>query len=127
MRGVIRNLFSSRAKAYDQLQPLRIEMYEFYHQLALDFLPFALEGQFRLLELGCGTGTFLNRVLEHYPNADCLAVDYSDEMLTYASQKVTKHQQRVEFHQRDLNQGLPPNWGPFELVTSVFDDPSSHQ
>jgi hypothetical protein len=32
------NLFFSYANNYDRLQPLRIEMYQFYHDLALDFV-----------------------------------------------------------------------------------------
>jgi SAM-dependent methyltransferase len=105
-------------EAYDRLQPLRIEMYKFYHELALDFVPFAQQSEFRMLELGCGTGTFLKLVLEKFPKVQCIAFDYSDEMLQYAAAKVGRHVDRVTFHQRDLNEGLPPDLGPFHLVSS---------
>jgi ubiquinone/menaquinone biosynthesis C-methylase UbiE len=112
------NLFSTIAENYDRLQPLRIEMYQLYHELALDFVPFEVQDEFRMLELGCGTGTFLSSVLEKYPKAHCLAFDYSDEMLKHAAQKVSKHLDRVEFHQRDLNDGLPAGIGLFQFASS---------
>ena len=37
------NLFATFAEDYDRLQPLRIEMYQFYHDLALDFVPFDVQ------------------------------------------------------------------------------------
>jgi ubiquinone/menaquinone biosynthesis C-methylase UbiE len=112
------NLFATFAEDYDRLQPLRIEMYQFYHELALDFMPFDVQDEFRMLELGCGTGTFMNSVLEKYPKAYCVAFDYSNEMLKRAAQKVYKHLDRVEFHQRDLNDGLPAGLGQFQFVSS---------
>jgi len=112
------HLFATFAEDYDRLQPLRIEMYQFYHELALDFVPFDVKDEFRMLELGCGTGIFMNRVLEKYPEARCVAFDYSNEMLKRATQKVRKHLDRVEFHQKDLNDGLPTGLGQFQLVSS---------
>jgi ubiquinone/menaquinone biosynthesis C-methylase UbiE len=113
-----RDLFSLIAEKYDRLQPLRIEMYRFYHELAFDFIPFDVQDEFWMLELGCGTGTFLHSILEKYPKARCIAFDYSDDMLKYAAQKVNKHLSRVEFYQRDLNEGLPTDIGQFQLVSS---------
>lgn len=112
------NHFSTRAEDYDRLQPIRLEMYNFYHRLALDFIPFDTQDAFRMLDLGCGTATFLNNVLEHYPKASCDATDYSKEMLKFAAQKTHPHSNRVTFHQGDLNNGLPSNLGSFQFVTS---------
>lgn len=38
-RNATGHLFSSYTNDYDRLQPLRIEMRQFYHNLALDFVP----------------------------------------------------------------------------------------
>lgn len=110
--------FAARAADYDRLQPVRIEMYEFYHDLALDFVPFDLGTHFRMLDLGCGTGTFVERILAKYPNASCVAVDYLDEMIEIAARKVSAQADRVEFLQHDLNKGLPDGLGSFQLVNS---------
>jgi len=111
-------LFTTFAEDYDRLQPLRIEMYQFYHELALDFVPFQSQDEFRMLELGCGTGTFMNSVLDKCPKAYCIAFDYSNEMLKQAAQKVQKYSDRVQFYQRDLNDGLPDSLGTFQFVSS---------
>ena len=121
-------LFSTYAQDYDRLQPLRVEMYQFYHELALDMVPFDTEDEFRVLELGCGTGNFLQYLLEKFPKARCTAFDYSVEMLEYATQKLARYSDRIEFHQRDLHDGLPSKLGSFDLVSSfstihhLFDD-----
>ena len=110
--------FASRAVDYDRPQPVRIEMYEFYHDLALDFVPFDTGTEFRMLDLGCGTGTFIGRILETYPNATCVAVDFSNEMMGIAAENVRRHSDRVDFLQRNLNEGLPEGLGFFQLVNS---------
>ena len=109
---------ASYAKTYDRLQPLKIEMYHFYQQLALDFVGFDKQDRFRMLDLGCGTGTFLNAILERYPGVSCVAVDYSPEMLDVARAKTAGHSARVELRQADLNQGLPDGLGRFDLVSA---------
>lgn len=110
--------FAERAAAYDRLQPVRIEMYEFYHGLALDFIPFDTLTEFRLLDLGCGTGAFIELILDKYANATCVAVDYAEEMIEIAARKVGPHSVRVEFLQHDLNEGVPDGLGSFQLASS---------
>ena len=110
--------FAARAGDYDRLQPVRVEMYEFYHNLALDFMPFDYGDEFRMLDLGCGTGTFVKRILDRYPRATCVAVDFSDEMMGIAEEKTRRHPDRVEFTRRDLNEGLPGGFGSYQLVKS---------
>ncbi len=110
--------FSRYARSYDRFQPVAIEMYRHYHDLALDFVPFDRSESFRMLDLGSGTGTFLASVLDRYPEARCVAFDYAPEMIEIAREKVGSHLERVEFQARDLNHGLPGDIGRFQLVTS---------
>ena len=42
----------------------------------------------RILELGCGTGELSLKVLECYPSAEIVAVDYSPRMLDFARTKI---------------------------------------
>ncbi|MEG4227016.1 methyltransferase domain-containing protein [Microcoleus sp. N9_B2] len=42
----------------------------------------------RILELGCGTGELSLKVLERYPSAEIVAVDYSPRMLDFARAKI---------------------------------------
>ena len=88
--------FAARAADYDRLQPVRIEMYEFYHRLAVDFVPFDTGTEFRMLDLGCGTGAFIELILDKYGNATCVGVDDSDEMIEIAARKVNAHSDSPE-------------------------------
>ena len=108
--------FDSYASLYDELQPVLIENYRTYHSLALDFVPGDAGSGLRILDLGCGTGTFLNSVLTVRPGSSGLALDYSQEMLDRAAVKPALSQADVAFVQRDLNDGLPADIGKFDLV-----------
>ncbi len=50
----------------------------------------------RILELGCGTGELSLKILNHYPDAQVIALDYSPRMLQFAQDKITAagYQQR---------------------------------
>ncbi len=43
----------------------------------------------RILELGCGTGELSLKILNRFPNAQVIALDYSPRMLQFAEDKIT--------------------------------------
>ena len=43
----------------------------------------------RILELGCGTGELSLKILNRYPDAQVIALDYSPRMLQFAQNKIT--------------------------------------
>lgn len=43
----------------------------------------------RILELGCGTGELSLKILNRYPDAQVIALDYSPRMLQFAQDKIT--------------------------------------
>ncbi|NEM97775.1 class I SAM-dependent methyltransferase [Pontibacter burrus] len=67
----------------------------------------------RVLEIGCGTGK--NTVWLQEKAAHVTAVDFSDEMLAKAKQKVTS--EKVQFKQADINKGWIFTEGTYDLVT----------
>jgi tRNA (cmo5U34)-methyltransferase len=103
---------------YDRLQPLRIEMYRFYHELALDFVPFETDETFRILDLGPGTSVFLESVLDRYPNVSAHAIEYAPNMIDFSLQKLALYKDRICFEQGDLGEGLPDDIGQFDFVSS---------
>ncbi|MEH2180841.1 class I SAM-dependent methyltransferase [Nostoc sp.] len=58
----------------------------------------------RILELGCGTGELSLKILNHFPNAQVIALDYSPRMLQFAQNKITAvgYQQRWTGIQADF-------------------------
>lgn len=58
----------------------------------------------RVLELGCGTGELSLKILNRYPDAQVIALDYSPRMLQFAEDKITAagYQQRWTGIQADF-------------------------
>jgi len=72
----------------------------------------------RILDLGCGDGRLLAIVLEHFPQASGIAVDFSPAMLTRARSRFSGNP-RVSVHEHNLDQPLP-DFGEFDAVVSGF-------
>lgn len=68
-----------------------------------------------ILDIGCGTGTLLRRVLDERPQVKAYGVDLSEEMLAVARGKLPK---RVELTWGEA-EALPYNNRSFELIVIV--------
>ncbi len=110
--------FDRYAAEYDRMQPIAIEMYRFYHSLALDLVPFETRQSFRFLDLGCGTGTFMAMILDRFPNSTATAIDLYEEMLQEARAKTADSDGRAEYRQHDLSNPIPADLNDFDLVVS---------
>lgn len=91
-----------------------------------DLFPPELPARARVLELGCGTGRFLQWVGEHRPDAHLTGVDLCPAMLAHARAKV----RAAELHEADLEKVDLPEAG-FDLVLSLnvlhhLNDPTAH-
>jgi tRNA (cmo5U34)-methyltransferase len=70
----------------------------------------------RVLDLGTGTGETARRLLAAHPEAELVAIDGSEDMLTAARDNLAG--KRVTFHTGRLEQPLPA--GDFPLITSAL-------
>ncbi|MEG4344061.1 methyltransferase domain-containing protein [Microcoleus sp. A003_D6] len=59
----------------------------------------------RILELGCGTGELTLKVLQRYPSAEIVAVDYSPRMLDFARAKIESAGYAARWSGRELDFG----------------------
>jgi len=73
----------------------------------------------RVLDLGCGDGQVVGRVLEAHPAVEAVACDFSPEMLGRALERFDGDP-RVEIVAHDLDDPLPEAWGSFDAVVSAF-------
>ena len=72
-----------------------------------------------VLDLGCGDGEVISRVLTARPGAVGVACDFSPEMLGRARTRFADTDE-VTVVEHDLDAPLPTDWGTFDLVVSAF-------
>lgn len=114
----IRRAFARAAATYDQAALVQQAV---VRQL-VEFLP--PKSVSRILEIGCGTGNLTARLSHHSPQAEMVALDFCEEMIAAAKQKVPSTQIRWEV--ADGEWFVPAN-AHFDLITSSgafqwFDD-----
>jgi len=73
------DFFDVRADTYDDHMLVDLELDEFYEEIASRICPD--KPNFRLLDLGCGTGLELSRLFDKYPDMQVTGVDLSPKML----------------------------------------------
>jgi len=88
----------------------------------LSFLPFESNQEFRVLDLGTGTGALSLEILIRYPNVSLTCLDFSEAMLSHARERLEKFGDKVIFVQSNLQNS---GWskavvGTFDAVVSSF-------
>jgi SAM-dependent methyltransferase len=94
----------------------RIPHREEGYRTLLEVLP---EGPIRVLDLGCGDGEVVGRVLDARPGTEAVAADFSAEMLGRVRNRFAGAA-GVTVVEHDLEQALPERWGTFDAVVSAF-------
>lgn len=70
------------------------------------------------LDLGGGTGEWAYKILSKYDNTSCVLVDFSNEMLRHAKEKLSQFNERVKIINCDLNK-LNLN-EKFDIVLNIY-------
>ncbi len=111
------NLWTDAAHAQSYLENRkRIPRRDEGYRALLEFVP---EGAPRVLDLGCGDGEVVGRVLDARPAAAAVAADFSPEMLERVRDRFAD-EARVSVVEHDLDIALPAEWGTFDVVVSAF-------
>jgi len=104
-------------KIIDFIVPGRKDILSTIARLATDFA-----GNTPLiLDIGCGHGDVTAEILQYKPDARCILIDYSDEMLASCKEAFATNR-NISFFQQDLNNGLPDSIKnmKFDAVVSCF-------
>ncbi len=72
-----------------------------------------------MLDLGCGDGEVVGRVVAARPEAQAVAADFSEEMLRRVRDRFVEAL-NVTIVEHDLDEPLPEEWGTFDAVVSAF-------
>jgi len=89
--------FFSMARTYNDLCHDLVPKYRWYQEALLELLPDNADAAFRLVDLGAGSGLFLQAVLRKYPNATCYWVDFSNDFREVAEENLAAFSSRVEY------------------------------
>jgi len=87
-KSVIRDNFSRYAKHYDRYSTVQ----DTSASSLIDFIE--SDRLNRILDIGCGTGTYTKLLLKRFPGADITAVDISEDMIAIAKEKLNQKQVR---------------------------------
>lgn len=111
------NLWSDAAHAESYLEHRkRIPRRDEGYGVLVEFLPERVD---RVLDLGCGDGEVVGRVLAARPDAQAVAADFSGEMLRRVRERFAEAL-NVTVVEHDLDEPLPGDWGTFDVVVSAF-------
>lgn len=111
------NLWTDAAHAESYLEHRkRIPRRDEGYAALLEFVP---ENATRVLDLGCGDGEVVGRVLAARPDAEAVAADFSEEMLRRVRERFVEAL-NVRIVEHDLDAPLPTDWGTFDVVVSGF-------
>ncbi|MCI4364805.1 MAG: class I SAM-dependent methyltransferase [Thermoplasmata archaeon] len=113
----LRREFDREAPAYDRTARASMPAYSDLHRTLLGGIPYSPTREFRVLELGVGTGTLTALILEQFPHARVTGIDLSGRMIARARTKLRPYRDRVELVDGDLVDFAE---GTYEAVVSAL-------
>lgn len=97
-------LFESEAKKFDNVIPLLIPYYSEIYDILLDSIPFYKDSQAKILDIGCGTGTFAKTIKNKFPNAKITCLDFAKNMIDVAKEKLDIYGKDITYLVGDFNE-----------------------
>ena len=113
----LRRAFDREAPTYDRTALASMPGYSALHRALVYGIPFLPTREFRVLELGVGTGTLSALLLREFPHAHLTGVDLSPRMIARARTKLRPFRTRVELRPVDLGE-FP--LGAYDAVISAL-------
>lgn len=96
-------LFETEAKKFDNIIPLLIPFYNEIYTILIDSIPFYRNIPIKILDIGCGTGTFAKILKEKFPCAKITCLDFAQNMIEVAKDKLTDFKDDINFLVGDFN------------------------
>jgi len=113
-----KQVFDGAAAGYDGLRRRLIPCFDGFYGMALDLLDFPRGASPRILDLGAGTGLLSGLVAQRLPAARLTLLDFSEEMLARARQRMAGSPAPVEIRLGDSR--TAPLDGPWDAVVSAL-------
>lgn len=98
----IREHFEAEANEFDGIIIKLIPYYSQMIEALIDSIHFDNDSAFRIIDLGCGTGTIAKRISEKFPNSKIVCLDIASNMIDIAKYKLSEHK-GIEFITGDFS------------------------
>ena len=105
--------FNAWSENYDS-SPLQGLLFTPSHNCLMDHIAMN-SNSFELLDIGCGTGVFAERIIKRFPGSKVSGVDLSPQMISRALRR-SEHIPDLQFLQADC-ESLPFSDGNFDIIT----------
>jgi trans-aconitate methyltransferase len=99
MEQIDKHRFFTMAEAYDRMCQHLVPGYDFLQDEVLRIVAADEKHDMTVVDLGAGSGIFLERVLSRWPDARACWVDYSEDFLSVAQQRLSRFNGRVRYVQ----------------------------
>ncbi len=90
------------ANAYNKMCQLLVPGYDLMQDTLIEFLKFNNLRDLILLDLGAGSGILIEKVLKEFPDSSCYYLDFSDDFMSVAKEKLHKYEDRVTYIKSDF-------------------------
>jgi len=106
MEQIAKDRFFTMAETYDRMAPYMVPQYDLIQNEVFNIVGFSKEKELIVIDLGAGSGIFLEKVLSYYPNAVCYWIDFSLDFLKVAQVRLERFKNRVNY----IHSALEKNW-----------------
>ena len=113
----IKTQFNLVAEEYDANRRKFIPCFDDYYESTTRFIAAGIDEPKRILDLGAGTGLLSYYWYQHFPKAEYVLVDVSEEMLKIARKRFSGIA-TVDFQVADYADALPE--GDFDVIVSAL-------
>jgi len=120
--------FFKMAETYDKMAQLLHPRYDLLQDETLNIFSFEGATDPTVIDLGAGSGILLEKVLTRYPDAKCYWVDFSDDFLKIAKERLGRFEEQVEY----ILSPIEEDWegeimqGEEERVDAIFSMSAIH-
>jgi tRNA (cmo5U34)-methyltransferase len=102
----IKQHFEKEAHKFDRIIQQLIPYYDQMLEALVSAIPFETEYPIRVLDVGCGTGTLAQHILQVFPQSQVTCLDFSEQMIQMAQAKLASFS-RVSYLVQDFREYTP--------------------
>ena len=89
--------FFKMAETYDKIVQLLVPRYDLLQDETLNIISFEGVTNPTIIDLDAGSGILLEKILTRYPDTKCYWVDFSDDFLKIAKERLGRFEEQVEY------------------------------